>query len=65
MKLQKVLLKLMQNSKSNHFNNYFLESKLNLFSLWEGIREVITISKKGKTDLISVEICNELKSLLK
>ena len=28
---KKILLKLMQNSNSNHFNNYFHENKLNLF----------------------------------
>ena len=41
----------MRNSKSNHFNNYFDKNKLNLFKTWEGIREIINISKKGKTDI--------------
>ena len=34
----------MQNSKSNHFDNYFHENKLNLFKTWEGIKEIINIS---------------------
>ena len=49
----------MQNSKSNHFNNYFHENKLNLFKTWEGIREIINVSKKGKTDITSVQIGNK------
>ena len=47
---KEILLRLMQNSKSNHFNNYFHENKSNLFKTWEGIREIIIISKKRKTD---------------
>ena len=38
----------MQNSKSNDFNSYVHENKLNLFKRWEDIREVINISKKRK-----------------
>ena len=34
----KILLKLMQNSKANHVNSSFHENKLNLFEAWEGIR---------------------------
>ena len=49
----------MRHSKSNYFNNYFPESKLNLFETWEGIREIINISKKGKTDITSIQICNK------
>ena len=56
---KKILLRLMQNSKSNHFNNYFHENKLNLFKTWEGIREIINVSKKGKTDITSVQIGNK------
>ena len=56
---KKILLRLMQNSKSNHFNNYFHENKLNLFKTWEGIREIINVSKKGRTDITSVQIGNK------
>ena len=46
---KKILLKLMRNSKSNHFNNYSHENKLNLFTTEEGIREIINIFKKRKS----------------
>ena len=56
---KKVLLKLTRNSKANHFNNFFRENKLNLFKTWEGIREIINISKKRTTDITSLQICNK------
>ena len=51
---KKLLLRLMRNSKLNHFNNYFHENKLNLFKTWEGIREIIKISENRKTDIKSI-----------
>ena len=30
--------------KINHFNKYFYYNKLNIFKIWEGIREIINIS---------------------
>ena len=44
---KKLLLKLTRAGKTNHFNKFFIENKLNLFKTWEGIREIINISKKG------------------
>ena len=58
-KYKKVLLKLTQNSKANRFNNFFHENKLNLFKTWEGIREIINISKKGTTYITSVQTGNK------
>ena len=49
----------MRNSKSNHFNNYFHENKSNLIKTWEGIREIISTSKKRKTDITSIQIGNK------
>ena len=49
----------MRNSKSNHFNNYFHENKLNLFKTLEVIREMINISKNRKTDVTSIQIGNK------
>ena len=43
---KKYILKLTRQSKANHFNNFFQENKLNLFKTWEGIREIINITKK-------------------
>ena len=56
---KKVLLKLTQNSKASHFNNFFRESKLNLFKTWEGIRETINVSKERATDITSIQIGNK------
>ena len=54
-----MLLKLTRNSKANHFNNFFRENKLNLFKTWEGIREIINISKKRTTDITSIQNGNK------
>ena len=43
----------MRNSTLNHFNNYFHKNKLNLFKIGEGTKEIVKISKKGKTDITS------------
>ena len=56
---KKILLRLMRNSKSNHFNNYFRENKLNLFKTWESIREIINISENRKADIKSIPIGNK------
>ena len=41
-------LKLIRVSKFNHYNNYFQENRFNLFKTWEGIRDIIKITKKSK-----------------
>ena len=56
---KKVLLQLTGNSKANHFNNFFCENKLNLFKTWEGIREIINISKKQITNITSIQTGNK------
>ena len=45
------LLKLTRASKFNHYNNYFQENRLNLFKTWEGIRNIINITKKSKNNI--------------
>ena len=50
------LLKLTRASKFNHYNNYFQESKLNLFKTWEGIRDKINITKKYKSNVNSIQV---------
>ena len=44
---KKLLLKLTRASKANHFSKFSIEHLLNLFKTWEGIREIVNISKKG------------------
>ena len=51
-----VLLKLTQNSKANHFKNFFCKNKLNLFKTWEGIREIINTFKKQTKGIRSIQI---------
>ena len=48
---KKVLLNFTRYSKANHFNNFFHQNKLNLLKIWEGIKEIINISKKRTTDI--------------
>ena len=42
------ILKLTRKSKANHFCNYFRDNRLNIFKTWEGVREIINISKRGQ-----------------
>ena len=50
------ILKLTRKSKANHFNKYFQDNKLSLFKTWEGIREIINISKKGSNNINCIQI---------
>ena len=48
------LLKLTRASKLNHYNNYF--NRLNLFKTWEGIRDIISITKNSKNNISSIQV---------
>ena len=50
------ILKLTRKSKANHFNKYFHDNKLNIFTTWEGIREIMNISKKRSNNINSIQI---------
>ena len=50
------ILKLTRKSEANHFNKYFHDNKLNIFKTWEGIREIINISKKGLDNIHFIQI---------
>ena len=50
------LLKLTRASKFNHYNNYLQENRLNLFKTWEGIRDIINITKKSKNNINSIQV---------
>ena len=39
---KKYILYLTRKSKTNHFNNFFQENKLDLFKTWEGIKKLST-----------------------
>ena len=47
------LLKLTRDWKFNHYNNYFQENRLNLLKTWEGIKDIINITKKSKNNINS------------
>ena len=49
-------LKLTRASTFNHYNNYFQENRLNLFRIWEGIREIINITKKSNNNINSIQL---------
>ena len=53
------LLKLARTTKFNHYNKYFLENRLNLFKTWEGIMDIINISKKSKNNINSIKVNNK------
>ena len=53
---KKNLFKLTKTSKFNHYNNYFHENRLNLFKTWEGIRDIINITKKSKNNINSIQV---------
>ena len=57
---KKLLLKLTRASKPNHFNKFFIENKLNLFRTWEGIREIINISKKESKVINRIQNSNNM-----
>ena len=50
------ILKLTQKSKANHFNKYFHDNKLNIFIMWERIRETISTFKKGSNNIKCIQI---------
>ena len=48
------LLKLARASKFNHYN--FQKNRLNLFKTWEGLRDIISITKKTKNNINSIQV---------
>ena len=52
--------KLTRKSKAKHINKYFHDNKLNVFKLWEGIREIINISKKESNNSNYIQIRKKL-----
>ena len=50
------ILKLTRKSKANLFNKYFHDNKLNIFKTWEGIREIINISKNRSNIINFIQI---------
>ena len=57
---KKFLLKLTRARKANHYNKFFLENKLNLFKTWQGIREIINISKKANKVISCIQNVNNM-----
>ena len=53
------ILKLTRQSNTNHFYNFFQENILNLFVTWEGITEIISITKKETKDINCIQVLNK------
>ena len=53
------ILKLTTQSSTNHFYNFFQENILNLFITWEGITEIISITKKETKDINCIQVLNK------
>ncbi len=45
-KTRNLIITLIRNSKRNYYNYYFQEHKSNLKKTWEGIRDIVKVSKK-------------------
>ena len=56
---KKHILNLTRKSKTNHFNNFFQENKLNLCKTWESIRTVINITTKGSKEINCIQNDNK------
>ena len=59
-KYYKKLLKLTRAIKQIIAISFFLENKLNLFKTWQGIREIINISKKGNKVINCIQNVNNM-----
>ena len=61
------LVKLTRTSKSNHYNNFIKENKLNILKTWNGINEIINIRPKETNYVTSLQFNNttitDLKSV--
>ena len=53
------LAKLIRINKIKHYSNYFLENKKNLLNTWDGIREVLNISKKSSKEINCLHVNNK------
>ena len=49
------LIKLIRAGKFKHYNNYFQGNRRNLFKTWEGIADIINITKKSKNNINSIQ----------
>ena len=52
------LVKLTRTSKSNHYNNFIKENKLNILKTWNGINEIINIRPKETNYVTSLQFNN-------
>ena len=50
-KYRNLIVTLLRRSKENHFNNYFEQNKQNVKKVWDGIRSILSISKKKASSI--------------
>ena len=53
------ITKSIKQSKAKHFNNIFLENKLNLYKTWQGIREIINVNKTKSKEVNCIQVSNK------
>ena len=54
------LTKLTMIHKAKHYNNYFLQNKINLLKTWDEIREIINnVDKKTSTEINYLQVSNK------
>ena len=47
-----MIVNLLRVSKNNHYASFFLENQGNVKKTWDGIRNLINVSKKKRASLI-------------
>ena len=57
-----MIVTLIKRSKNNYYTSFFLQNQGNVKKTWDGIRNVINVSKKKKTSPTKIIYKNEIKS---
>ena len=50
-KYRNLIVTLLRRSKANHYNNYFEQNKQNVKKTWDGIRSILSVTKKNPTKI--------------
>ncbi len=62
-KIKRNMIKsLIKKSKRDYYMNYFEEHKSNIKKTWEGIRNIVNISKRSRVVPVEINYKNEIKS---
>ena len=53
---EKHILSFTRKSNANHFNNFFQETKLDIFKTWEGLRKIINTTTKESKEIKFIQV---------